>query len=369
MAIYRPCYVTREEGRLALDIKQSAYDDQKIDRALMGASGSVDAICQRLFYTQFATRTFDWPNFQYTYPWKLYLNDDGVNELAAAPTAVTSGSFLPVPVVIPTANVLPRPITGPPFTWIELRRDSTSSFGNNTTPQADISITGPFGYWMKQTSVGTLAAAITDTTGTTITVSSSGVVGVGDVLICESERMLVTDARYVSSGISFISGCTTAQANDVTMVVPDGTQFSPNEIILIDSEWILIQDIVGNNLIVKRAYSGSVLATHSPGLVYVKRKLTVTRGDLGTTAATHNNGTALYIATIPDLVKSLAVAEFTVEIIQGTAGYANTQQVSWHGQVQRGQGSQQEAFPGPGLPDLRIKCLSRFGRNARTRAV
>jgi hypothetical protein len=366
MAIHRPCYVTREEARLALDIKQSAYDDRKIDRWIMSASRSVDGLCQRVFFSTFATRTFDWPNFQYTYPWKLYLDQ---NELAAAPTSVTSGSFLTSPVVIPLGDVLPRPINGPPFTYIELRRDHNSAFGNNTTPQADISITGPFGYWMEQDSAGSLAAAITDTTGTTVTISDSSLVGVGDVLICETERMLVTDARYVSTGISFLSGCTTAQANDITMAVPDGTKFSPQEIILVDSEWMLIQDVVGNNLIIKRAYAGAVLATHVPGPIFAKRQLTVNRGALGTTAATHSNSTALFIATVPDLVKDTAAAEFTVMATQMPAGYANTQQVSWHGQVQRGQGSQQEPFPGPGLPDLRARCLASFGRSSRSRAV
>lgn len=366
MAIHRPCYLTREEGRLALDIQQSAYADQMIDRSLMSASGSVDGLCQRKFFTKFDTREFDWPNFQYTYPWKLYLDS---NELAAPPTTVTTGSFLPSPIVIPSGNILSRPIEGPPYTYLELRRDTNSAFGSNTTPQADITVTGAFGYWMEQTSVGSLTSALTDTTGTVVNVSSSGLIGVGDVLICDSERMLVTDARYISTGISFLSGCTTAQANDATMVVPDGTQFSPNEIILVDSEWMLVQDIVGNNLIIKRAYSGSILATHSPGPVFAKRKLTVTRGALGTTAATHSNSAALYIATIPDLVKELAVAEFVVTITQTLSGYANTQQVDWHGQVQRSQGSQQEAFPGPGLPDIRVRCLNKFGRNARSRAV
>lgn len=369
MAIHRPCYVTREEARLALDIKQSAYDDRKIDRWIQTASRSVDGLCQRVFYTTFDTRVFDWPNFQYTYPWKLYLNDVGINEMAAAPTAVTSGSFLTSPVVIPVGNVLPRPINGPPFTWIELRRDKTSAFGNNTTPQADISITAPFGYWMQQDSAGSLAAAVADANVTTITISDSSLIGVGDVVICETERMLVTDAHYVSTGISFTAGGTTAQANDNTITVTDGTKFSPQEIILIDSEWMLIQDVIGNNLLVKRAFAGAVLATHSLGPISAKRLLTVTRGALGTTAAAHSNSTALAVATIPDLVKDLATAEFTVLATQTPAAFANTQQVSWHGQTQRGQGSQQEPFPGPGLPDLRERCLQSFGRRARTRAV
>jgi hypothetical protein len=48
---------------------------------------------------------------------------------------------------------------------------------------------------------------------------------------------------------------------------------------------MLIDDIAGNTLIVKRGWDGTVLAAHTTGAtIYAPRTLTVTRGALGTTA-------------------------------------------------------------------------------------
>lgn len=367
MPISRPCYCTREEVRLALDIQQSAYADHKLDRALASGSGSVDRLCMRRFYTQIKTYHFDWPNYQYAYPWRLWLDE---RELAGVPTLIESGPFLTTPVQIPTANCLFLPETGPPYTEIQLRRDLNSTFGNNTTPQFDILITGPFGYWLNTLPAGTLAVALPDGTGTTLQASSGAFFDVGDTLIIDTESMLVTDSQYVNTTIQFSAGCTTASAADNTMTVPDGTKFSAGEIILIDSEWMLIQYIIGNSLIVKRAYSGSVLTTHTaPGNVFAKRLFTVTRGALGSTAAAHLINAPMSIREIPELVKELSLAEAVVTLIQTPAGYANDSQATWMGQQQRGQGSQKEAWPGTGIPDLRQRCEEAYARKARSRVI
>jgi hypothetical protein len=366
MPISRPCYTTREDVRSALDIQQASYADRKIDRALMSGSDSVDRLCMRKFYTKFTTYHWDWPNFQYAYPWQLWLDQ---RELAGVPSLVESGTFLSSPVQIPVADILFLPEDGPPYTGIELRRDLSYAFGYNTTPQWDINITGPFGYWMQTVPASSLAVALSDTTTTTVQAALGGYFDVGDTLIIDSEYMLVTDSQYISTGISFTAGCTTASAADNTMTVPDGTKFTSQEIILVDSEWILIQSVIGNNLIVKRAYSGSVLTTHSLGDIYAKRQFTVTRGVLGTTAASHSQGTQMYIRDIPGLVKELATAEAVVTLIQSTAGYANDSQATWRGQRQQGEGSQVEAWPGTGIPDLRQRCAEAYARQARSRVI
>ena len=80
----------------------------------------------------------------------------------------------------------------------------------------------------------------------------------------------------------------TAQQNNVT-ISASGSGFNVGEVILVDSERMLIVDIAGNYLTVKRAWDGSVLAIHSTGAdIYTLRLLTVTRGALGTTAGTHD---------------------------------------------------------------------------------
>lgn len=366
MAITRACYANREQVRRALDVQQSAYADTLLDRKLQAASGAVDRLCMRKFYPLTTTYNWDWPNYQYAYPWRLWFDQ---RELAGPPTLVESGPFLTTPVVIPSSEYILFPQSGPPYTSIQLRRDTNAAFGNNTTPQYDIQITGPFGYWLQTEAAATLSAAITSTTQTTVNVTANGLIDVGNTLVIGSERMLVTDNPYASTGISPTAGCQTAQASDNTLTVPDGTQFSAQEVILLDSEWMLVQYIVGNNLIVKRAYSGSVLATHSLPPIYARRALTVSRAFLGTTAATYTQGTAVSIDVYPELVTELTIAEATVSIIQGQTGYANTQQATWFGQTQRSQGQVPESFPGPGLPDLRQQCYEAYGRKIRTRVI
>lgn len=367
MAITRACYATREQVRRALDVQKSAYQDAIIDRKLQAASGSVDRLCMRKFYPLQTTYNWDWPNYQYAYPWRLWLDQ---RELAGPPSSLVVGSFLPQPIVIPTGEYLLLPQDGPPYTSIQLRRDTNASFGYNTTPQWDIQITGPFGYWISTEPAGSLAAAVATTTQNSVQIGPSSLIDAGSTLVVGSERMLVTDSQYISTGIDTVSGGTSASAADNTIAVPDASQFSVQEVILIDSEWMLIQYILGNKLIVKRAYAGSVLATHAAGtLIYAKRQLSVKRGFLGTTAATYASDEQVSVDVYPDLIPDLTIAEAVVTLIQEPQGYANQQQSNYYGQSQRGQGQQRESFPGPGLPDLRNQVFEAYARKVRSRVV
>jgi len=354
--IFRPCYCTREQVRRAVEVTLAEYAYDRIDRAILTASEAVEALTQRKFYPETATRKFDWPNYQYTYPWKLYLDE---NELADIPTAVVTGSLLPVPVTIPIPDVICQPVnTGPPYTRIELRRDLSVAFGYNSTPQEDIAITGTFGYWTKTESAGVLAAdvAIVDTAVTV----SDGSVGVGDLLIAGSERMIVTDAAYADTGVAY-SGLSSASAADKIVAVPDGTAFSKGEILMVDAEWLLVEYIAGNNLVVKRAFEGSVLAAHAGGTLWASRTLTVIRGALGTIVATHKVGDALTASVVPGLIRQLSIAEAIVWLAQEHGAYGGAS-----GPLASAGGPS----AGPGLPDLRERvCNSRFSRAARTRVA
>lgn len=350
--------------RRALDVKQAGFNDGQIDRQIISGTDSVEALLQRKFYPSDGTRKFDYPNYQLARPWRLWLDAD---ELAAAPTLVTSGA-----VTIPSASYILRPEnTGPPFTNIELKRSTNAAFGNSSAPQQDIAITGTFGYWNRTTPTGALAAQISSTSATSVTVNAAAGAGVGsgDVLVCESERMLVQNSLFVSTGISFSSGLSTASAADNQLSVPDGTQFVIDEVLRVDFEWVLVLDIVGNTLLVKRAWGGSVLAAHSPGAISARRSLTVARGVLGTTAATHANSTPLSIVTVPGLVKELALGEALVGMTQEPSAYAQSSFAGWYGQNSRSQGQQREPGPGVGLADLRIRCYSRYARCVRSRVV
>ncbi len=370
--ITRPCYSTREQFRRALDVKQAAYNDEQIDRANEAAADAVEQLCQRKFYPDDGTRKWDWPNFQFAYPWRLWLEQ---HEMAAQPTLVTTGSLLDIPVVIPTSAIIMRPVNdGPPFTWLELRRDMNYAFGYNETPQLDIAITGTFGYWMKTRNAGTLAASMGSSDGT-MTVSDGISVGVGDVVIVDIERMIVYDSTYIDTGIAY-SGLSTAQASDNQVMVPSGADFLAGETLLVDSEWILIQAIYGNTMVVKRAWSGSVLAAHTGSTLWARRLLSVLRGELGTTAAAHSSAAPLTVSDVPGLVRQLSVAEAIVSVTGEPGAYSQAAAGLGAGSGlgvtvgATGRGQVKQGVPGLGLPTLRDQVAnSKYARKARTRVI
>jgi hypothetical protein len=364
--VYRPCYATREQVKRALDVKQASYDDVRVDRAIMAASDAVEAICQRIFYINDTTKQFDWPNYQYSYPWRLWLDQ---NELAAPPTLVTTGSLLPVPVVIPVSAIICQPVNnGPPFTSIELRRDLDFAFGYNTTPQLDIAITGTFGYWMNTVQAGSLAAPML-AGDTTLTASDSVSIGVGDLVFCDSERMVVTDSAYTNTGVSF-SGLSTASAADNQVGVPNGALFSAGETLLVDSEWLLVLSVIGNTLNVKRAWDASVVAAHTGGTLWARRLYSVLRGQLGTISVGHASAEGLTTMAIPGLVRETAIAEAEVWLTQEPTAYGGGAIQPRTRAATRTGGQVNEAVPGTGLPDLRDRLAnSIYCRKARSRVI
>lgn len=355
MTITVPVYCTREDVKTALDIKATARSNAQVDRAVISGAGAVEDQLKRKFYPFDGVRVFDWPNrFQRAAAWRLYF---GANDLVSA-TAVTSGG-----VAIPLASVNFEPAnSGPPFTRMELDiSKSPGSFTAGATWQHDISITGTWGYSAAVTPAGTLTAAVTDTTGTTVAVSDSTQCGAGSLLLIGTERLLVTDRSMITTGQSQQgAGAGTAVNSDVSLTVTDGTKYTVNEILLLDSERMLITDIAANVLTVKRGWDGSVLAVHSGATVYAPRSLTVTRGALGTTAATHLISAAVSRYVFPGLVTELNVAEAINTLLQGTSGYARTV----------GEGDNLRLASGAGLADIRVRAMAAHGRaKVRQRAV
>lgn len=358
MTVYRPAYCTRESVKRALDVKLTTRSDQQVDEAIQEGSEGAEGLLHRKFYPELATKYFDWPNFQGTYPWKLYLDDNELADITVTPPVLTSGGN----VIDPTTIFWGDSRYSPPYTKLELNRASSSNFGQGNTPQRDVGLTGVYGYWIKSSPSGSLAVAVTDTTGTTITVNSQCTVaaGVGDNIVIDSERMLVTDKTMVSSGQNQVSGLTTANTADVALGVSDGTKFSVYETLLLDSERLFVEDIAGNTLTVKRAWDGSVLAAHgSSSTVYALRNLTVVRGALGTTATTHLVNTAAVVAVYPSLVSQLSRAYALYQILGEKSGYSMT----------RGAGNQKQTQVGASIPDIEDRCYQRYGRQARQRVV
>lgn len=343
-------YATREDVKSALDSKETARNNAQIDRALESASRSVENDLNRRFYPIVATRYFPWPNWQYAWPWRLWLDYD---ELISV-TALVSGG-----VTISSSDYFLEPVnTGPPFTSVEIDLGSSSAFNVRDTFQRSIAITGTFGYSADEEPAGALAAAITTTSATTCNVTDSSLIGVGQILKIDSERLVVT-AKNMLTTAQTLQTPVNAVLSDVTIAVTTGSSYAVGEVILLDSERMLIVDISGNNLTVKRAWDGSVLASHAGSTIYAARTLTVQRGALGTTAATHLIAAAITKHVVPGLVKDLCIAEAVNQIQQETSGYARTV----------GSGDSSRLATGGGLDDIRSRAYATYGRKARIRAV
>lgn len=347
-------YATREAVRAALGSASTARDDAQVDRAIEQASIDVDSLCNRTFQPVMATRYFDWPSEQTPRSWRLWLDQYDL----ITPTQILSAGV----VVPPTDYNLEPANEGPPYRYIETRLDQPSLWAGGSTWQHAIAITGWWGYSDTQVPAGTLAAAIGDTTGTTVTVSDSSTVGVGDLLACGAERMTVTDKALVDTGQT-LQTPVAAKKDEVLFQVTDGTAYHRNEVLTLGAERARVRDIAGNVLTVERAYDGTLLDSHSGESIWAPRLLTVTRGAVGTTTATATNGTTVTRWAPPGIVRTLAVAEAMSTLMQEQAAYARTVR------SQAGTGTRSVAAVVVDLDNLRARTVSAVGRQARMRVV
>lgn len=307
------CYALRESVKLALDIRDSTRANAQIDRIIEEQSRAADKLARRVFYPRVATRTFDWPNWDSPTPGRLWLG--GESEIISL-TSISSGGTS-----IATSAVKLYPSSGPPYTRLELDRSTATSFGLGATPQQDISITAVFaGQPLEEIQVATIAEDL-DATETAVDVSSVARHGVGALLRCGTERMLVTDVTALDTGVNL--GANLTDQRNAIAVSLSTTVNAPQvrEIISIDGERMLVTDVIGTTAYVQRGHDGTVLAAHTSGAdIYAYRTLTVERGALGTTATTHTSGDAL-LRWLPR-PEGLVVAETLNQIEQEKSGYA-----------------------------------------------
>ena len=348
MAILTPAYCSREDVKRSLDIKETSRNNTLVDRAIASSTANITRNLHRTFHPLDTTKYWDWPNFQRSYPWRIWFDQSELADVTVNPPVVTTGG-----VTIPDSAIFWGPWNyAPPYTFMELDRSQSYAFGVGSTPQRDIAITGTFGYWLETDPGGTLAAAVSTTTATTLTVSDSSLMGVGDLLIIDTERLLVQDRATSTTGQTNVSGATTASAADDAITVSDGTQVHADEVLLIDSERMLVVDVAGDVVTVKRAWDGTILATHNTATtIYAYRLLTVGRAQLGTTAATHSNGATVSVFRVPPLIRDLAIAESGNSVLQKSAGYAEAIGI------------------GSSLADLWDEAETAYGRILRQRVV
>jgi hypothetical protein len=351
MVVSVPVYCSREDVKRALDIAETARNNVVIDDAIASGSRSVDDMCHRVFYPTLATRYFGFPE-RLGRTWRLWLDENeiiSIDELSADGLVMSSSDFYLEP-----AN------SGPPYTYVEVNRDTVGSFAFGGHRQRDIAIEGAFGYKISEQSVGELTSELAADANASASITfTTGRIGVGDLFRIGDERMIVTRRTMVDSTQN-IGDDLTASKNDVLVPVTDGTAFAEDTTLLIGAERMLIVDIAGDNLIVKRAYDGTVLAAHTTGAdVYTLSGAQLERAVLGTTLAVHASGAAIQRFRYPSLVTSLAKAEAINILQQDQAGWGRT----------AGTGDTEREMSAKGLDRLRRQVFNAHGRKLRTMAV
>lgn len=318
-----PAYVTRETVMNVGGYGSVIAD--RIDRAIFSRSRTIEDDLHRHFYPVKAAYTYT----EHDESWwvsdaAFWLNRD----LQSVSAITVDGSA-------PTTYVL-LPKDGPPY-----NRISVDSYWN-----VDTIITGVWGWSNDTAAAGTLAAAVVSEAATTIDVTDSYLVGVGDLITIDAERLIVTDKTAIDSTAN-LDGALTAAANNQTVTLTDATGFVAGEEILVESERMLIQDVTGNDLSVERAYRGSTLAAHDTAKdVYLYRRLTVERGATGTTATTHLISAAITRNVPPPQIRDWCLAEVLTQLEQEGAAYARVV----------GSGETQREARGAGLTDARYQA-------------
>ena len=354
-----PTYANVTRVAVASGIVSTPAAERGILTHLDTASRHIESLCGgRRFYPVRETRTFDWPDpTGGTRGERLWLDD---NELAGPPTAITvAGAAF-------TAYKL-RPHDAParygrPYRWIEPDFDTTAFFSpfssGSAGPQDAISITGPFGYSETLTETTALAGAVSSTTATTITIADSTRIAAGDAIQIGSEYLIVTASAFTSTGDTLAADLA-VDATDDAIAVADGTAYTEGELLRIDRERMEIDEINGNTLYVRRS-TRSRIAAHTTGTsIQAPRQLTVTRGALGTTAATHTDTTAVYRLSYPPHVEQLTVALTLVALANERAGWARTV----------GEGEGEREMSTRNLDKLEATVRRKYGQRARVRAA
>lgn len=349
MGVY---YATRESVMDASDQKSVAYTSGQVDRTIDGASRNVERLIHKtIIAPTIATKNWAYPNTQRESR-KLWLD---ATPLLSLTTLASGGAVIP-----PAGYYLEPDQYGPPYTSIEINQGSSYGFaGGASGPQRSITVTGVFGESAEERTNGTLAAALTTASATTLVASRA--IGTGAVLRIDNERVIVTDRGFVTSGqTGTLSSSMAAQ----TLAVADGTQFSLRETLLIDAERLLIVDIAGNNLIVKRAWSGTTLAAHTAAAIFWARSLTITRGALGTTATTHLISAPVARWVVPPLIEQLTVAYSLAALQNEASAYAPRT-----GSNSSSGGAESSVTNAQLIAQLEQAVITAHGRMARFRSV
>ncbi len=358
----RAWYTTVERVMRAADIAATAYVMTEIGEAIESASESVDRLVKigdsiRPGFAPWKGEIeFDWPVANNDDAYLFWLNNLRLHSV----TAVTSaGDDL-------TSLALPWPSTGPAYSALAIDTSGSDSFDFvDGTGQRSLAIEGVWGIVGddRSRSGWTLGASVNASAGTLVL---NAPIGTGSIVLIGSERMFVTARGWADSGQTASALSASMAAQSIT--VSDGSAFLAGEDITIESERMIVRDVVGNILTVQRAADGSTLAAHSGATaIYWARSCTMERGALGTTAAAHTSGDAISIYRPPAIAEQLTIAYAIDRQAQENVNYARALD---HIRDQGGLSSRKAGggVQALGMAALEERALAAYGR-IRHRAI
>jgi hypothetical protein len=358
MVVSSPCYTHRETVKRAMDTSAALpRRHSQIDRLMQASARRIDQACNRVFYPTVDTRYFDWP-ISYSgsrgRSWEIWLDDD---ELISV-SAVSAGQT-----VIPLDDVHLEPAnSGPPYTRLEISLASGASFAGAPSWQRAVGVAGLYGFRNDETAAGAISGSPTGLQAT-LTVTDSSAVSPGALIRLDDERLLVTESAMTTTGVTF-SGSLTAAATDTLLDVGASVSaFTVGETILLDAERMLIVDVSGTRLVVKRAWDGSVISAHAATPISAPRLLSVTRGALGTLSAAHTAATPIHVHQAPALVEQTNVGLTLYGLWAEKSGMSPIPVASSARTSTRGRSAESPAKA------LLADLIESYGRQARTRVI
>lgn len=327
-----PTYASPEACAAAFDIAPSASAIRRMGRICQTAARSIeDSLNTGPLYPVVAERS-----------WRP-TGRGGRLWFPREVIAVTAMTFDGLAV---TGFALEPRFEGPPYLWADLTDATQAAPGNGI-----VAVTGTWGHTDASRLAANLVGGV-NASVTTIAVDDASTFGTYDLIAVGTERMVVTGRELDDTGTT-LAGNPVAGAGDTTVAVVDGTKVHPGETVTVDAERMLVLDVAGNDLLVRRAVDGTALAAHtSTSTVYAHRSLTVERGALGTTAASHSDGDDVYRHTPPDVIVELAIAEAQTLLGQEGAGWLATV----------GAGESEQEATGRSLQSIRKDARREFRR-------
>jgi hypothetical protein len=205
-------YGTLTQIRARLPQLTGTGDDSLLLDSLEDASRALDGATHRFFYPKIATRYYD-----YQEQAQLKLDED----LLSVTTLTTDNEAT----TIEAANYFPMcgdSYNLQPYDRIRLKADGASVFGYSGTSQRSQKVIGVWG--------------------------------------CHDDYA----GAHVASGDT-VQNATQISSSGTTLQVTSGANFQRGQTLRIESEWLVVSAISGNNLTVERGQNGSTAATHAAG--------------------------------------------------------------------------------------------------------